>query len=314
MVGGSIRAAAKAAMVGGYRSAAYMRRAAVPSSHSSSSSSAADSRKASTIAVESVDDWVITDHEVFGPVPTHEEAMAATLDLSDAFEIAKAESQASDLNTPKTHLSLTDQDNHAKVAQQIALPENVDSETPQVIVHSETSNKEDNYENLLAATGTPGRVVQAFTLLHANPEAQDVVASLASDKNVWDAVMKNEKVMKFYKTYESKLSECSSAASSVSGDEVEDGDAASVQNSTDFSPSTGESLKDYLEKMKALVSEMMSNLSNMMQDLVATSDEGRCKGKLKTLIMSSSKDFPAAPSAFVLLAIASIMVVLLKRA
>ncbi|CAL4929651.1 unnamed protein product [Urochloa decumbens] len=313
MVGGSIRAAAKAAMVGGYRSAAYMRRAVVPSSHSSSSSSsAADSRKASTIAVDSADDWVITDHEVFGPVPTHEEAMAATLDLSDAFEIAKAESHTADLNTPKMHL--TDQDNHAKVAQQIALPEIVDSETPQVVVHSETSKKEDNYENLLAATGTPGRVVQAFTLLHANPEAQDVVASLASDKNVWDAVMKNEKVMKFYKTYESKLSECSSAASSVSGDEVEDGDVASVQSSTDFRPTTGESLKDYLEKMKALVSEMMSNLSNMMQDLVATSDEGRCKGKLKTLIMSSSKDFPAAPSAFVLLAIASIMVVLLKRA
>ncbi|CAL4974745.1 unnamed protein product [Urochloa decumbens] len=300
MVGGSIRAAAKAAMVGGYRSAAYMRRAAVPSSHSSSSSSAADSRKASTIAVESVDDWVITDHEVFGPVPTHEEAMAATLDLSDAFEI-----------TPKTHL--TDQDNHAKVVQQIALPEIVDSEAPQVVVHSEIS-KEDNYENLLAATGNPGRVVQAFTLLHANPEAQDVVASLASDMNVWDAVMKNEKVMKFYKTYESKLSECSSSASSVSGDEVEDGDADSVQNSTDFRPTTGESLKDYLEKMKALVSEMMSNLSNMMQDLITTSDEGRCKGKLKTLIMSSSKDFPAAPSAFVLLAIASIMVALLKRA
>ncbi|CAL4955164.1 unnamed protein product [Urochloa decumbens] len=311
MVGGSIRAAAKAAMVGGYRSAAYMRRAVVPSSHSSSSSSAADSRKASTIAVESVDDWVITDHEVFGPVPTHEEAMAATLDLSDAFEIAKAESHTVDLKTPKTHL--TDQDNRAKV-QQIALPEIVGSEAPQVVVHSEISKKEDNYENLLAATGNPGRVVQAFTLLHTNPEAQDVVASLASDMNVWDAVMKNEKVMKFYKTYESKLSECSSAASSVSGDEVEDGDAASVQNSTDFRPSTGESLKDYLEKMKALVSEMMSNLSNMMQDLIATSDEGRCKGKLKTLIMSSSKDFPAAPSAFVLLAIASIMVVLLKRA
>ncbi|KAF8718028.1 hypothetical protein HU200_025496 [Digitaria exilis] len=304
MVGGSIRAAAKAAMVGGYRSAAYMRRAVTPSS-----SSAADTRKASTVAV---DDWVITDHEVFGPVPTHEEALAATLDLSDAFEIAKVESQTAQFK-PKTHLSSTDQENHAKVAQQIALPELVDSESPQVVVHSETSEKEDNYENLLAAAGTPGRVVQVFTLLHQSPEAQDVVASLASDKNVWDAVMKNEKVMKFYKTYETKLSECSSSASSVSGDEVEDGIAASMQNSSYLRSSAGE-LKDYLEKMKALVSEMMSNLSNMMQDLVATSDEGRCKGKLKTLIISSSKDFPNAPSAFVLLAIASIMVVLLKRA
>ena len=113
-----------------------------------------------------------------------------------------------------------------------------------------------------------------------------------------------------------ELSECSSAASSVSGDEVEDGDAdaASVQNSNNLYPSAGESLKDYLEKMKALVSEMMSNLSNMMQDLVSTSDEGRCKGKIKTLILSSSKDFPSAPSAFVILAIASIIVVMLKRA
>ncbi|RLN15720.1 uncharacterized protein C2845_PM02G34240 [Panicum miliaceum] len=246
--------------------------------------------------------------------------MAATLDLKDAFEIAQVESQTAHIDTPKTHLSPTDQDNHAKIAQQIAIPELVHSETPQVVVHSETSEKEDNYENLLAAVGTPGRVVQAFTLLQESPEAQiclsdlDVVAALASDKNVWDAVMKNEKVMKFYKTYESKLSECSSAASSVSGDEVMDGDAASVQNSNGLHPSAGESLKDYLEKMKALVSEMMSNLSNMMQDLVATSDEGRCKGKIKTLILSSSKDFPSAPSAFVLLAIASIMVVLLKRA
>ncbi|TKV97618.1 hypothetical protein SEVIR_9G506300v4 [Setaria viridis] len=310
MVGGSIRAAAKAAMIGGYRSAAYMRRAVIPSSNSSSSSSAADNRKASTLVA---DDWVIPDREVFGPVPTHEEAMAATLDLSEAFEIAKAESHTADLDTPKKHFSITDQDNHAKVAQQIALPQSVESETPQVVVHSETSKKEDNYENLLAASGTPGRVVQAFTLLHENPEAQDVVASLASDKNVWDAVMKNEKVLKFYKTYESKLSQCSSAASSVSGDEAEDGDAASVQ-STDLRPSTGESVKDYLEKMRALVFEMVTNLSNMMQDLVATPDEGRCKGKIKTLIMSSSKDFPSAPSAFVLLAIASIMVVLLKRA
>ncbi|WVZ55881.1 hypothetical protein U9M48_006484 [Paspalum notatum var. saurae] len=298
MVGGSVRAAAKAAMVGGYRSAVYMRRTIVPSSHSSSSASVDEGRKASTFAV---DDWVIPDREVFGPVPTHEEAMAATLDLADAFEISKA------LETPKKQ-----RDSRAKVAQEIGLPEHVHSEIPQGVVRSETS--EDNYENLLVASGTPGRVVQAFTLLHESPEAQDVVASLASDKNVWDAVMNNEKVMKFYKKYKSRLSECSSVASSVSGDEAEDGEAASTKNNTDLSQSAGESIKDYLEKMKTLVSEMMTNLSSMMQDLVATSDEGRCKGKIRTLIMSPSKDFPSAPSGFVLLAIASIMVVLLKRA
>lgn len=95
---------------------------------------------------------------------------------------------------------------------------------------------------------------------------------------------------------------------------MEDGDAASSQNSNDFSPVSGESLKDYLESMKALVSEMVANLSNMMQDLVATSNEGRCKGKLKTMVLSASNDVANAPSTFVLLAVASIMVVLLKRA
>ncbi|KAI3959556.1 hypothetical protein MKX01_025072, partial [Papaver californicum] len=35
-----------------------------------------------------------------------------------------------------------------------------------------------------------------------NPAAQSVVSSLASDKNVWDAVMGNEKVMEFLKLHQ----------------------------------------------------------------------------------------------------------------
>jgi hypothetical protein len=82
MAGGSIRAAA---MVGGYRSATAVRRAVLPSSSQPPhSSSAADGRRASTIAM---DDWVIPDCEAFDAVPTHEEAMEATLDLRDAFEM-----------------------------------------------------------------------------------------------------------------------------------------------------------------------------------------------------------------------------------
>lgn len=66
--------------------------------------------------------------------------------------------------------------------------------------------------------------------------------------------------------------------------------------------------------MKAFVSEMVTNLSSIMQDLVATSDEGQSKGRLKTLIINTKKDFANGPSSFMLLAIASILVVLLKRA
>ncbi|KAF0914230.1 hypothetical protein E2562_027802 [Oryza meyeriana var. granulata] len=196
---------------------------------------------------------------------------------------------------------------HLGTSQDLVHPETpqvlVHSELSQDLIHSKTSDHEDIHESSFVASGAPGRVVQAFTMLQESPEAQDVVASLASDKNVWNAVMRNEKVMKFYKTYEAKLSE----------DEVEGSESDNVQNSS-VSASAGEAFIDYVEKMKALVSEMVTNLSSIMQDLVATSSEGQSKGKLKTMIMDSKKDFANAPSAFVVLAIASIMVVLLKRA
>lgn len=275
-----VRAAAKAAMIGGYRSAAAYRRAVKPTA---GAATAADGRPASTFSV--VDDWVITDREVFGPVPTYEEAMAATIDLREAFEIAKVESHVAHLEISKT-----------KDAQ----------ETFQDRVHSESFKHEDKYENLSVSSGASGRVIEAFTMLQESPEAQDVVASLASDKNVWEAVMKNEKVLQFYKTCGTDLSESSSV--------TEDSDAESSQSSSVPSPGSGEAFKDYVEKMKAFVSEMVTNLSSIMQDLVATSDKGQSKGRLKTLIMNTKKDFANGPSTFVLLAIASIFVVLLKRA
>ncbi|XP_006649578.1 uncharacterized protein LOC102707381 [Oryza brachyantha] len=338
MGGGSIRAAAKAAMIGGYRSAA-VRRAVLPVSSAPqpapAGAGAGEGRKAaSTFAV--VDDWVILDREVFGPVPTHEEAMAATLDLKEAFQLAKTESHVAQSES----LSYGDPDVPKKVAQVTVLqdvvhPESqglvhsdtqglvqlgtsqdlVHLETPLVLVHSElspdqsyskTCEHEDKHDSSLASSGASERVVQAFTMLHESPETQDVVASLACDTNVWNAVMRNEKVMKYYKTYETKLSE----------DEVEGtGESGYAQNGSEpATASAGEAFMDYVEKMKALVSEMVTNLSSIMQDLVATSNEGQSKGKVKIMTMYSQKDFATAPSAFVVLAIASIMVVLLKRA
>jgi hypothetical protein len=88
MGGGSIRAAAKAAMIGGYRSASAVRRAVLPASPApqTAPSAAGEGRKAAS-TYAAIDDWVIPDREVFGPVPTHEEAMAATLDLKESFQL-----------------------------------------------------------------------------------------------------------------------------------------------------------------------------------------------------------------------------------
>lgn len=280
-----IRAAAKAAMIGGYRSAASIRRAVLPAA-------AADTRPVST-TIGAVDDWYIPDHEVFGPVPTHEEALAATIDLREAFEIAKIDTHVSHLDISKTYVL----DSPTKIAQ----------ETFQDRVHSETSKHEDKYENLSVTSGSSGRVIEAFTMLQDNPAAQDVVASLASDKNVWEAVMKNEKLVQFYKNCESDQSESSSVAEEAS-------DAESSGSSNDLSLGTGDGFKEYVDKMRAFVSEMVTNLSSIMQDLIATSDEGQSKGRLRTLIMNTKKDFANDRSSFVLLAMATIFVVLLKRA
>ncbi|CAM0871690.1 unnamed protein product [Alopecurus aequalis] len=285
MGGGSmgIRAAAKAAMIGGYRSA---RRTVLPAS-------AADTRPVST-TIGAVDDWYIPDRDVFGPVPTHDEAMAATVDLREAFEIAKIDSHVSHLDISKTHVTHNELNGPTKVAQ----------ETFQDRARSETPKHEDNYENLPVTSSSSGRVIEAFTMLQANPEAQEVVASLASDKNVWDAVMKNEKVVQFYKNYQSESSCATEEAS----------DAESSYSSTDLSHGTQDAFKEYVDKMRAFVSEMMTNLSSIMQDLIATSDEGQSKGRLRTLIMNTKKDIANDRSSFVLLAIATIFVVLLKRA
>ncbi|XP_047083797.1 uncharacterized protein LOC124694919 [Lolium rigidum] len=291
MGGGSLglRAAAKAAMVGGYRSAASFRRAVLPAA-------SADTRPVST-TIGAVDDWYIPDRDVFGPVPTHEEALAATIDLREAFEIAKIDSHVSHLDISKTHVTHNDLDGSAKVAQEVF----------QDRVHSEISKHEDEFDSLSVTSGSSGRVIEAFTMLQANPDAQDVVASLASDKNVWEAVMKNEKLVQFYKNCESDQSESSCATDEVS-------DAESSLSSNDLSLGTGDAFKEYVQKMRAFVSEMVTNLSSIMQDLIATSDEGQSKGRLRTLIMNTKKDFANERSSFVLLAIATIFVVLLKRA
>ncbi|KAK9089584.1 hypothetical protein Scep_028666 [Stephania cephalantha] len=42
--------------------------------------------------------------------------------------------------------------------------------------------------------------IQAFKLLKENAEAQNIVSSLACDKNIWHCVMSNERVLEFIKS------------------------------------------------------------------------------------------------------------------
>uniref|UniRef100_A0A6V7QU67 Uncharacterized protein n=1 Tax=Ananas comosus var. bracteatus TaxID=296719 RepID=A0A6V7QU67_ANACO len=204
---------------------------------------------------------------VFGPVPTLDEAKEATSDLTDAIE--------------KVYFSGTAAEISGKDGQGNSSPE-VDSIIPSM----------------------PRHVVQAFSLLHGSPEAQSVVASLASDKNVWDAVMKNEKVVQFYRNHQSTLTE-SAAENAFPATSPEKIDFGSEDTSE------GSGFAEFFNGIRIKVVEMVSNISNFIQDLFGASSEAtHSKAENSN---SDSYVNAALGGSFIALAIGVILVVLVKR-
>ncbi|XP_073008521.1 uncharacterized protein [Typha latifolia] len=318
MGGGAMRTVAKAASIGGYRSGvAFASNAAAAVSRRSSRPATATIPAATTAPVEGggssisllsgkksrneatvvppasqcpsweVDDWEFAGWEeeeegsfdlmtsaprlVFGPVPTLEEAKEATSDLKDALD--------------KVYFS-----------------EPVD-EVPGK--HGEGQN---TLESASVISVMPRHVVQAFSLLQGSSEAQNVVASLASDKNVWDAVMQNEKVIEFYRNHQSNAV----LIESVSESALSEG---SAENSDDPSADTfrSSSFKNFVDNIQKKVMEMVGNLSSFLQDFFGTSGEAHSTNSKSDSSTSNSYVDVALGTSFIGLAIAVIMVVLVKR-
>ncbi|KAJ3693653.1 hypothetical protein LUZ60_009133 [Juncus effusus] len=305
MGGGVMRtAAAKTAASWGARRAgsAVGRRTSVPSPPAASAA-AAESTPISVQAGESKgldetaisqweDDWEFAGWKdggeelavepaprlVFGPAPTIEEAKEATSDLKYALETAYFSESGENSATKKNELG------------QNGLFQN-NSITPPM----------------------PRGVVQAFSLLQSSPEAQSVVASLASDKAVWDAVMKNNKVMEFYRNNQSSLTENIFEDSSNTNPTDNNSD-----NNTSFEEASKESngFVDFVTNMKGKAVEVVNNVSNLIQNVFGTKSEegahasetGESNGNNKFV------DFILTPhNTFLGLAIAVIFIVLLKR-
>ncbi|KAF8662437.1 hypothetical protein HU200_056022 [Digitaria exilis] len=154
----------------------------------------------------------------------------------------------------------------------------------------------------------PGHVVQAFTLLKSSPEAQSVVASLASDKNVWDAVLKNEKVMEFYnKNYQTTLVQPSPEESTTVESPEKFVDAAS-ENAT-----TGSAFADFVDNATKTVMDVVDNITHFFQDLFSPPAEAQA-GAGSSAEKGPSLAEMAVGGSFMALAIAVILVVLFKRA
>ncbi|XP_043688320.1 uncharacterized protein LOC122639519 [Telopea speciosissima] len=224
---------------------------------------------------------------VFGGVPTMEEATEATSELKEALEQVYFSSNSS-----------------------------VGSETKPCVTE----------ETAVALPSVPNHALQAFVLLKESSAAQRAVASLASDKNVWDAVMQNEKVVEFFQSQrttgilpdEMDLNDKESC-----GDNGFDGQE-SIKNTDneDDGKSSGSSESGFMGFMKNVklkvknvklkVTEMVMNMSDFIQSLFGGLVAGNESVDEKGSASGMPKDKTAA-AGFMGLVILVIMVVLVKR-
>uniref|UniRef100_A0A5B6YXP2 Uncharacterized protein n=1 Tax=Davidia involucrata TaxID=16924 RepID=A0A5B6YXP2_DAVIN len=119
---------------------------------------------------------------VFGGLPTLQEAKDATSELKDVLEKVY-------LSSPKStggggSFIAADQGSGLSLLPNSETKACVTSETPAV----------------------PKNALQAFRFLNESPAAQTVVASIASDPNVWHAVLQNEALVEFLQSHKTSAS------------------------------------------------------------------------------------------------------------
>ncbi|RZC84228.1 hypothetical protein C5167_047017 [Papaver somniferum] len=146
----------------------------------------------------------------------------------------------------------------------------------------------------------PNQAFQAFALLQDSPEVQNVVAALASDKNVWEAVMKNEELMEFY-----RKANMNEYVPDVVGVERKHDDGVSFGNATN-------GLISLIDMIKEQVLAMVSSLTEFFQHIFRTAVEGI--NNTDSANNSIWKCTSAKGAPFMALTIAAIMVVMVKRA
>lgn len=241
---------------------------------------------------------------VFGGAPTVEEAKEATTELKDALE---------------------------KVF--VSSPKSSGSESLHGASHSvgllQLSNSEVLEKKALTSSySTPNHAIQAFKFLDQSPEVQGVVASIASDPTVWDAVLQNPALQSYLQSHGTAYSKLNLYQNV--GESTPQGDVLYQECPKSFDVSSSESgkaddddcnagessskneLLNIWENIKLRVVDMMSNLSDFFSSLF-----GVQQGDIKA--GANTGPFPAAVEKFLgpsLMAVVVmvIMVVVLKRA
>ncbi|XP_076887190.1 uncharacterized protein LOC143537270 [Bidens hawaiensis] len=160
---------------------------------------------------------------VFGGVPSVQEARQATSDLNYALE--------------KTYLH------------------------PSATSESEYVSKPCLVSESLVAPLPSKNAIQAFRLLNENPKAQTVVASIASDPNVWNAVFQNPDLVNFLQTHKTDV-----AFAEMDSDESDATDDEKTEATGESKAESGKGFMDYVEKIKQKISVTVVDMMNSLAD------------------------------------------------
>ncbi|XP_022753951.1 uncharacterized protein LOC111302286 [Durio zibethinus] len=213
---------------------------------------------------------------LFGGVPSLDEIKEATADLKDALD-------------------------------QLYLSSPNSAAAAQVSGMSSLSNSEETKDCVacdVKAISVPKPAIQAFKLLNENPVVQSVVASIAADPNVWNAVLNNSAYMEFIQ-------------SQKTNDEFEDygspRSSESSANTEEYFDSSqpkdhGNPFSDFLQNIKNTVVETVNRATDFLQSLFNPPPAENSKEN------AGSNNFDKTIAASMMgLAVMVIMVVLLKR-
>ncbi|KAL1206527.1 hypothetical protein V5N11_027098 [Cardamine amara subsp. amara] len=155
-------------------------------------------------------------------------------------------------------------------------------------------------ENRAVESAVPQVALQAFAFLSENTAAQTVVASIASDPKVWDAVMENKDLMKFLQTKNTP------GSYQVESDNDDQSEHSSTTECEQMEAKPMEFL-EMLQDMKLKAVRMMENVSSYFGDLFglgSVTEDGKDK----------KQTFFNDPRSMFGLAVAVIFMVVLKRA
>uniref|UniRef100_A0A5B6YW31 Uncharacterized protein n=1 Tax=Davidia involucrata TaxID=16924 RepID=A0A5B6YW31_DAVIN len=233
---------------------------------------------------------------VFGGAPTLQEAKEATSELKDALEKVY-------LSSPKS----TGGGGSLIAGQEsgLSLLPNSEYLETKACVASETTGSH----------AVPKNALQAFRFLNESPAAQTVVASIASDPNVWHAVLQNEALVEFLQLH--KTSASFSDMDPIVNESAADAKFQDLQSPLSFHDSRpsqdfGDGFMGFLQKIKLAVVDMMSSLSDYFQNLFGGPATEKISADADGSARNTSMD-RALGASFMGLAVMVIMVVVLKR-